>query len=214
MTTKERTDGIQVNDPLNDKYFVPLDKPGQADIEGGMLSLFYQPVEFYVDWSENAVSEMRKLKGARFQNSDWYFSKGVSFSSTGIYSPTFRISHGGVMDQKGPCVFSDFLTAEYLLGILASTLIKYFAKAFINHGVDTQLDDLPVVLANNTERLAIESKVNEIMAEQRKNPEYDYRPKLMELDKLVFELYGLTNTEKKEVNDWYKRRYPALSKIP
>lgn len=49
---------------------------------------------------------MQGLKSARFQNQKYYFKKGVSYSMTDIYSPTFRLSYGGVMDQKSPVPFA------------------------------------------------------------------------------------------------------------
>jgi hypothetical protein len=210
LTAEEKEHGIPINDPTTDRYFVPLDKAGEADIEGGLLGLFWRPVEFYVDWSEQAVTRMKALPGARFQNSQFYFHRGVSFSSTGIYSPTFRLSHGGVFDQKGSCIFSKVLSAETLLALLSSTLMKYFVKSFINHGVDAQLDHLPIVLPTAKEITQLEKKVSEIVAEQQRNHAYDYRPKLAELDSIVFNIYGLTNDEREEVDTWYKRRYPKL----
>ena len=210
LSDAEKADGVVINDPTNDKYFVPLDKAGLADIEGGLLRIFYQPVEFYVDWSRNSVKVMQGLKSARFQNQQYYFKKGVSYSMTGIYSPTFRLSHGAVMDQKSPCIFSDTISPEFLLGVLSSTLTKYFVKAFINHGVDSQVEDVPIVLPSKVEGKAIEDKVSEIVKELKAVPNYDYRPKLAELDELVFDLFGLTSAERKEVQTWYVRRYPAL----
>lgn len=99
-----------------------------------------------------------------------------------------------------------------MLGVLSSTLLKYFVKSFINHGVDAQLDDLPIAIATEAERAAIIAKVQEIIVEQLKNPGYDYRAKLEELDKLVFALYCLDEQEIAEINTWYRRRYPALFK--
>jgi len=212
MTATERADGLIVNDPTNDRYFVPLDKAALADIEGGRLNMFYEPVDFYIDWSTSAVANMKSLKGARFQNAEFYFRKGVSFSPTGIYSPTFRLSQGGVFDQKGSCIFSDFFEPEFLLGILSSTLLKYFGKAFINHGVNAQLDDLPIALPSATERKAIVDKVSDIVKDQMKDPAHDYRPQLAELDILVYDLYNVETSEISEVRNWYKRRYPALVK--
>ena len=153
---------------------------------------------------------MKSLKGARFQNAESYFRRGISFSNTGIYSPTFRLSHGGVFDQKGSCIFSEFLEPEYLLGILSSTLFKYFVKSFINHGLDAQLDDLPIVIASDDERTEVVAKVNEIIAYQKKNPEHDFRPQLAELDQIVSKLYGLDKEEILEVETWYRRRYVHL----
>jgi hypothetical protein len=210
LTADQKAHGIKINDRTAGRYFVPLDKAGKSDVEGGILSQFWRPVEFYVDWSEAAVAKMRALPGAVFRNSQHYFHRGVSFSNTGIYSPTVRLSHGSVFDQKGSCVFSDVLSPETLLGLLASTLMKYFVKSFINHGVDAQLDDLPIVLPTANEIAALEGKVREIVVRQQADPTYDYRPKLAELDTIVFDIYRLTDDERAEINVWYKRRYPKL----
>src|SRR5580704_888541 len=107
---------------------------------------------------------MNELKGARFQNAHRYFKRGISFSDTGIYSPTYRLGHGGVFDQKGSNIFCDVLDQRVLLGMLCSTLLRYFAKAFINHGVVAQPSDLPIVLPNAAEGEAIAAIVNDITA--------------------------------------------------
>jgi hypothetical protein len=134
----------------------------------------------------------------------------VSFSNTGIYSPTFRLSHGGVFDQTGSCIFSKVLSAEALLGLLASTLMKYFAKSFINHGAHAQLEDLPIALPSADEILLLENKVTEIVNAQKINPAFDYRDKLSELDQIVFEIYRITPEEQDEIRTWYIRHYPRL----
>jgi hypothetical protein len=127
---------------------------------------------------------------------NFYFKRGISFSNMGIYSPTFRLSHGGVFDQKGSNIFCDALDERVLLGILCSTLTRYFAKAFINHGVDAPLDDLPIVLRSEAEATAIIAIVDDIVAAQKADTGYDYRPKLAELDTLIATLCGLTKPER------------------
>ena len=211
MTAAERADGLEINDPSNDAFFIPLDKAGASDIEGGRLAVFWRPVEFYVDWSVNTVSEMKSLKGARFQNAQHYFQRGISFSNTGIYSPTYRIGHGGVFDQTGSNILCEVLEQTVLLGILSSTLLRYFIKSFINHGVHAQLDDLPIVLPDDAEAKAIAAIVNDIAAEQKKIATFDYRPKLAELDALIAKLYVLTKGESDELSTWYRRHYPKLT---
>jgi type I restriction-modification system DNA methylase subunit len=211
ITAHQRLAGFSVNDPTNDRFFVPLDKAGEADIEGGLLASFWRPVEFYIDWSEQAVSAMKRLPGSRFQNPQFYFKRGISFSNTGIYSPTFRLSHGGVFDQKGSNIFCDVIAQEVLLGILGSTLLRYFAKAFINHGVDAQLDDLPIVLPDAAESASIAKIVNEIVAAQKADKSFDYRPKLVELDAVISRLYALSEGEKAELHTWLRRHYPKLT---
>jgi hypothetical protein len=211
LTAAQKAEGIAVNDPTNDRFYVPLDKAGASDIDGGLLAMFCRPVEFYVDWSRNSVSAMRRLPGARFQNADSYFQGGISFSDTGIYSPTYRLGHGGVFDQKGSNIFCEVLDRRVLLGILCSTLLRYFAKAFINHGVVAQPSDLPIVLPEPSEADAIAAVVDDIIIAQKKNTWFDYRPKLIELDRLIAEIYVLGDAERDELFTWYRRHYPRLT---
>ncbi len=211
MTAAEQADGFEIDDPSHDRFFVPLDKAGASDIDGGFLPVFWRPVEFYIDWSKQAVADMKSLSGARFQNNQYYFKKGISFSNTGIYSPTYRVGHGGVFDQTGSNIFCDVIDQSVLLGILSSTLLKYFIKTFINHGVHAQPDDLPIVLPDEAESEAIAKVVNEIIDAQKANAAFDYRPKLAQLDALVETLYGLTELERRELSTWYRRHYPRLT---
>ena len=213
MTDAQRSDGFEVDDPTHDRFYVPLDKAGESDIEGGILSMFWRPVEFYIDWSEQAVAAMKALHGKAgvFRNPQFYFKRGISFSNTGIYCPTYRLGHGGVFDQKGSNIFCDVIDQRVLLGILCSTLLRYFAKAFINHGVDAQLDDLPIVLPNKAEADSIATIVDEIIAAQKMDASFDFRPKLAELDGLIAKLFVLTDIECDELATWYRRHYPRLT---
>jgi len=60
----------------------------------------------------------------------------------GVQYTTFRLSHGGVFDQKGSLIFCDYFSREFLLGLLNSKLIKYFMKVFINHSVNSQVGSI------------------------------------------------------------------------
>jgi len=213
LSEDQKRDGITINDPQHEKYYVPLDKTGAADIEGRILSQYYRPIEFYVNWSKSAVNEMRVNKQGRFQNSAFYFRKGISYSDTGIYSPTFRLSHGAVFDQKASLIFCDYLSSEFLLGLLCSKLIKYFVKVFINHSVSAQVNsikEIPIVIPSEQEIQNLEVKVNEIISDQKRDAAYDHYTKQQEIDAMVYQYYNLDDAEINEVEDWYDRRYPKL----
>lgn len=212
MTQLEKENGFQVDDMSSDRYFVPLDKAGASDIEEGLLPLFWRPEEFFVNWSEDAVAEMKKLHGKSgvFRNPQYYFRRGISFSNTGIYSPTFRMGHGGVFDQTGSNIFCDVLDQRLLLGILCSTAIRYFEKAFINHGVHAQLDELPIVLPTDDEAKRIIKIVDSIVDSQKSDGGFDYRKYLTELDVIINDLYGFDEAERHELDTWYRRHYPKL----
>jgi len=51
-----------------------------------------------------------------------------------------------------------------------------------------------------------------VIAKQAVNPSYDYASnEQLEIDKLVYEAYGLNDADIREVEDWYVRRYPKLA---
>lgn len=213
LNPTEKKDGIKVDDPMHNKHFIPLDKPGASDIEGKILNQYYRPVEFYVDWSLKAVSEMKVSKRGRFQGSSHFFLKGITYSPIGLYSPTFRLGHGSVFDQNASGIFCDVFSREFLLGILCSKLIKYFLKVFINHSLGAQVDsikEIPIAIPTKEQLEAIENKVIEIVEQQKKQLNYDYYKEQESLDKMVYSLYGLKDVEINEVENWYARRYPKL----
>jgi hypothetical protein len=100
-----------------------------------------------------------------------------------------------------------------LLGMLCSTLLRYFAKAFINHSVVAQPSDLPIVLPKPSEANAISAIVDAIISEQKKALSFDYRPKLAELDEVIADIYSLTQGERDELSTWYQRHYPKLTGV-
>lgn len=66
-------------------------------------------------------------------------------------------------------------------------------------------------MANFREAQQIEALVSQIISEQKQNPRYDYQSnEQREIDRLVYELYGLNEADIQEVERWFARRYPKL----
>ena len=56
--------------------------------------------------------------------------------------------------------------------------------------------------------------VKQIIEKQKQNPRYDYMSnEQKEIDKLVYEMYGLNKDDIHEVETWYARRYPKLARF-
>lgn len=201
------------------RYFTPYDKGGASDIEGGWLPNYYVPTYYFIDWSERAVCKLKRESSARFQNSGFYFKKGITFSHTGQYSPTFRIGAGGPFDVAGSSLFlNQGQEVKTFIGIISSKICKYFLKTFINHSVNMSEDpikQIPILFnLENEESQLINKHVTKIIQNQKQNPRYDYiTNEQIEIDKLVYEMYNLTEEDIKEVENWYFRRYPKLVKV-
>jgi hypothetical protein len=208
------------------RYIAPYDKGGESDTESGWLPNYYVPTEYYIDWSQDALRRMRTLTigerdgtnrdtiAAVFRNTDFYFKKGITWSLGGFYSPSYRLSGLGAFDVMGSraILFKDF-DLLLAIAILVSKLGKFVMKNYINHTVILQIDELKTApIASDNEK--INKLVKAIFQKQKQNPRYDYMSnEQKEIDKLVYEMYGLNKDDIREVETWYARRYPRLARF-
>jgi type I restriction-modification system DNA methylase subunit len=238
LTDSEKLEGItDIESRFDGRFIVPYDKGGESDIESGRLSCYYSPSKYFIDWSRKAVNRMKTLtiagrkkinrEGnirsseericARFQNSNFYFKEGITFSMTGLYSPTFRLNSKSVFDVAGTSVFCDKFDIHFLLGVLNSKLAKYFIKAFFMNTVNTHvgaINPLPLAIPTKEIENSISALVRQIIEKQKENPDYEYQKhEQPQIDQLVYELYGLDAALMLEVENWYARRYPKISGI-
>ena len=226
--------GISKDDPDSERYFggryiVPYDKGGESDSVGGWMPNYWVPTDYFIDWSEWAVRRMQtltlkeknNLKGlgggddrltSRFQNKQFYFVRGITWSDAGVYSPTMRISGDGVFDVKGSRMVVSGISVEAQLGLISSRLAKLWIKAIENHTVSTQSDNIRDLLSPVDLDDRIRDLTESIIEKQKTNPRYDYASnEQLEIDRLVYEAYGLNADDIREVENWYARRYPALA---
>jgi hypothetical protein len=141
------------------KHIVPYYKGGESDSEGGWLPNYYVKTPYFINWSKSAVTNLRtmtiadriiknnenkpiqdhyyKVKAAVVRNPDCYFLSGLTFSRTGMYSPTFRLIECGIFDSK-----SNFLKCTIdpivLLGFLNSKYFRFGFKSYIGHTVQSE----------------------------------------------------------------------------
>jgi hypothetical protein len=220
--------GISKDDKKSPRYFagryiVPYDKGGEGDVEEGWLPNYWVPTDYFIDWSVWAVKRMNTLTirqrdgsgadrvCARFQNADSYFQAGITFSWTGFYAPTFRYSAAGPYDHGSSNLFSSEDLSE-LLAFLVSCLGRWQARNIINHTVNFGIDDVKDYVVPADDLPALTAKVAELVTQQKRRTRYDYASnEQLEIDRLVYEAYGLNEADIREVEDWYARRYPKLA---
>lgn len=226
--------GISKGDKKSSRYFhgryiVPYDKGGESDSDEGWMPNYWVTTDYFIDWSEWAIERMKsltlreklKLQGksggddrltSRFQNQDFYFVPGLTWSDAGVYSPTIRLSGSGVFDVKGSRFITHADLLHHTLGVVCSKLAKMWIKAVENHSVSTQSDNIRELIVPALIPQDVANRVKEIVAKQQSNASYDYASnEQLEIDRLVYAAYGLNETDIREVEDWYARRYPPLA---
>jgi len=236
LTEDEKRNGV---DPgkHGGRHFLPYDKGEESDADEGWLPNYWVPASYFIDWSKDAVHRLKTLTVAdrkrfygeedkikpedetkiasRFQNSEYYFLDGLTFSWTGVYAPSFRLNCSSVFDHGSSNIFTRLFDLSFVLGILSSKFIKFTLKNFINHSVNTQVDDIKEIsfaILSDDLYEEISEKVASIIRKQKKNFHYPYHlHEQLEIDQLVYGLYGLSDEEIAEVEAWYARRYPKLA---
>ena len=77
-----------------------------------------------------------------------------------------------------------------------------------------QVDAIKEVPFCFSENKRIIELVDRIIQKQSKDQYYDYiSNEQKEIDKLVYEMYGLNKDDIREVETWYARRYPKLARF-
>ena len=218
------------------RYIVPYDKGGESDTDSGWLPNYYVPTNYFIDWSSSAISRLatykiadrikdrgesktikesyRTTNAAVIRSPHTYFKTGISFSRTGVYCPTFRISSISVYDTEGSTIFiEDGFSPISSLGILSSKLIRCLIKSFIDHTVHTQVEDIKVVPFTLVIPDKLQSLVNSIIDKQKLNLNYNYLSvEQKEIDRIIYQHYNLNDDDINEVETWFARRYPKLIK--
>ncbi len=210
LTAKEKLKGIDP-EKYNGKYLVPLDKGEESFVEESWLPNYYIENKFFIDWSKKTVTKLYKTGGMR--NPTYQFKDGISFSWTGQYAPTFRISSGCVFDQSGSCIFQSKFSLFTLLAFLASKATKYLVKSVIDTSVNSTASVIEKIMILNHQRdKVLEGLVNQIVSQQKKNEYYDYiTNEQLELDNYIYSLYNFNKSDILEIENWYFRRYPKLA---
>jgi len=234
--------GISKGNPRSGRYFggryiVPYDKGGESDSDEGWIPNYWVPTNYFIDWSEDAIrliksrtiADVYRSKGKSiprgkehfettvaglFRNQAFYFRTGITFSDTGFYAPSFRISSGCAFDVMGMTLFGA-LDSKVACANLASKLVRFFIKNFVNTTVHTQVEGLkPIPIPQDVlHEETLNVLVDEIVRKQKQTARYDYASnEQIEIDRLVYEAYGLNEDDIQEVENWYVRRYQKLAK--
>lgn len=169
-----------------ERCFVPILKGGGHP--------FFKPVTWHVDWSRAAVSHYRTAPKARFQNSRFYFRRGIGLPMVSSSKPSASVIRPHWMfDQSIVGVFphqdSHFW---FLLALLNSTtcfrLLRHLNPSANNSA--KYVKELPIVLPDRSRLARIGHEVERyaecLMGGGARDPELEQR-----LDATIAAIYAL-----------------------
>jgi len=158
-TNKINTKHNLLSGIANDQCFLPVAR-------GAGQSQFFKSSEWYIDWSAEAVSHYTNDKKARFQNSKFYFKKGIAVPMVKTKKATAFLLNNQVFEQSIVGVFpKDTKYLYYLLALLNSTTASKIV-ATINPTANNSanyLKKIPILLPSPEEEKNINNIVEKII---------------------------------------------------
>ncbi len=205
VTPAEQTNGIPAHKP----HWVPLAK-------GEGMGEYWKPPSVAIDWSEASVAELRRRdafpgrtsRKPRFQNRDFYFKPGLTYSVVSSAHLSVRLMPPGwIFSDKGSGIFTDDGTDErFVLGYLNSALATYFMKKLINTTATAHLgyiEKLPYRRPAADVERAVAERVEAIVAALKADTDADIAALRAEIDELIFDLFEIRSS-REEVLRFYR----------
>lgn len=195
IQTKDRTKFVST-EKLGEHYFPVIDG-------GNVLRYFYLPNTEYVHFVKDAI----KSGG----DPTVYSKDRIVVRQIGKF-PEGTIVESGIMTLN--TIYNIFLHEEdpqflkFLLGLINSKVLRFywFKKYYDNKSTfpkikKAPLESLPVNTSSIEYQQKISTTVDQILEIKKENPAADISSLEAEIDRLVYELYGLTEEEIEIVED-------------
>jgi hypothetical protein len=167
----------------NDKIFVPI-------VKGGNIK-YVKPDNWFMEWSKKLVSFYKKDKKARYQNSSYYFRKGIGVPMVSSTSITGVLIENRLFDQSIVGVFpKDENLIHYLLAFFNSPTCNKLIRT-INPSTNNSsnyIKRIPFVQPNVRDLKTITENVKQIIEQVKISGDYDLNLE-SENSKIIKELY-------------------------
>lgn len=175
----EMSDGIK-----GEKFFVPI-------VKGGNIK-YFKPDNWFMEWSYDLVSFFKKDKKARYQNSSYYFKKGIAVPMVSSSSITGALIENRLFDQSIVGVFPK--NPEWLY-----YLLSFFNSATCNKLIRTinpsannsanYIKKIPFKLPSEDDLRVIKENTEQIVEQVKLSGVYDLNIE-KENHKRIKDIYG------------------------
>lgn len=167
------------------KKYIPI-------IKGNSSNRYIRDTGWLIDWSKEAIQHYNTDKKPRFQNSQFYFKKGIALPMVKSSKICASLMNGMVFDQSIVGVFpKEEKYLYYILGFLNSDSAKVIIQT-INPTANNSanyIKKIPIILPDEKTLKDITNRVKMIIDKIKDGKEEDTIEENRSLDKYFKELY-------------------------
>ncbi len=172
-------DGIET-----EKIYVPI-------VKGGNVK-YFKSDNWFMEWSKEIVAFYKKDKKARYQNSSYYFKKGIAVPMVSSSSITGAIIENRLFDQSIVGIFpKDEELIYYLLAFFNSPTCNKLIRT-INPSTNNSsnyIKKIPFIMPELKQKNFVTENIKLIIEQVKLTGEYDIELE-NENNKVIKELYG------------------------
>ncbi|MDH5402256.1 MAG: N-6 DNA methylase [Candidatus Heimdallarchaeota archaeon] len=188
----------------NDKYFLKkmTNSPGNGWIRfyrnPGGKQYYYLPKE----WIESDVDKSHsQSRNYIIRNREFFYKEGITCSSMGVEFSACYMESNSLFGINPTLFHENHDMLLYLLGFLNTKLATYILRGFINRSnmvTASYIKGLPFIM-NNNKFIEVVSLVTRIIKGLQSDLNYNYNELSDNLDKIFYEIYGVTDEIKNEI---------------
>ncbi len=168
----------------NNKSYVPIVKGGNTK--------YYKPDNWFMSWSKENIQFYKKNKKARFQNSSFYFKKGIAVPMVSSSSRTGALIENRLFDQSIVGIFpKDEELLYYLLAFFNTPTCNQLIRT-INPSTNNSsnyIKKTPVILPSDDILNTVSRNTVNILTQIKEMGNFDSKYE-EENNRLIKELYG------------------------
>jgi hypothetical protein len=173
-----------INGIENDKIFVPI-------VKGGNIR-YFKGDNWFMEWSKDLVNFYKKDKKARYQNSSYYFRKGIAVPMISSSSITGSLIENRLFDQSIVGIFpKDESLLYYLLSFFNSPTCNKLIRT-INPSTNNSsnyIKRIPFINPNQNQIKRITENIKLIIEQVKFSKDYDLNLE-KENNEIIEKLYG------------------------
>jgi hypothetical protein len=206
LTSEEQLNGVA----SSKGHWVPFAK-------GEGFGDYWRDSQVAIDWSIESVSELRRRdampagtsRRPRFQNRDFYFKSGLTYSVVSSGRVSVRLMPSGwIFGHKGSAIFLEDTSQDelFVLGYLNSALATYFMKKMVNSTSTADVgyvEKLPYRKPSGENASAVVECVKRIIEARKLQPDADIEQWQSEIDSLIFDLFEI-GASRDEIRRFYR----------
>jgi adenine-specific DNA-methyltransferase len=155
-----------------------------------------------IRWKNKIVQELREgvKTNSRWQGEEYFYNSGFGWVDYFTYKINAFYLEEGVYSKNVVKMHSNTLkiSDKIIVCLLNSKFISYYIKTFITSTHTLQINDgrlIPIIIPAEDKKTQLENLFNSIISDKYDNPNKDTSSYEEEIDKIVYQLYGLSEEE-------------------